>query len=741
MRGLLRLAAPAACVLLNLGCPAAETLAPNEVSVDVTTHGPDQDPNGYRVELHDAQGMLRDEAIGTNDAIHIQIYRQGIFDVLLTDIAANCTAAVNPQQAFAPQWSVDFDVTCVANVGTAKIEVTTTGTAYTNQYLVLVDWTTPVPTGTTAEQTVTSVPVGQRTATLSNVPDHCTTTTATVAAVVAYNQETTFHFDVTCAANRVLDAVMATTGGLPDADGYTVTARFVVNGVQIVRDQVAAIDATVRFADLAHYAVELAVSGLAANCTVANNPRTVTPPATGVGTETFSPHCPAPPVFHPLTIVIQAAFGTSVSIVADAAPLACSALQCAANILEGSLVNLALTPGTGSVINAILGDCVPGAGGISATVLMNAPRTCTVVVGAAVLLGLRHLATLNYAWNGDALLKKLLGIPAASRRSAGRRTASATLLVAARVPNPKNGSAPVIEYNLDDPSSPVEVSDGGLCGVRTMVLAQDPAVGPMLYGFSGDAPWSCLTGYPPGGAIGLFNFGSTAGEALTLPNDPSHILVGGLDGYLRRMPLGGNTTFHQLVTSQVTCLGDLALHGSTLLIAGREGTVGTSTENCNNHRGLFRFDLATNAVTGFVNLGGQPRDVALSSDGSRAYVADYSGNAIHVVDVAAMSLVRSIPMSGGPVTLALTPDGAHLLVGLWDANELRMVDLANDQVVDTESSRGVRPASLVLIDNVAALMNFGDPSPVTGTGSTLALFEFSTGATSASGPLVRSRRR
>jgi len=133
--------------------------------------------------------------------------------------------------------------------------------------------------------------------------------------------------------------------------------------------------------------------------------------------------------------------------------------------------------------------------------------------------------------------------------------------------------------------------------------------------------------------------------------------------------------------------------------------------------------------------------VALSADGSRAYVADYEGHAIHVVDVVAMSLVRSIPMSGGPVTLALTPDGTHLLVGLWDANELRMVSLSNDQVVDTESSRGVRPAGLVIIDQLALLLNFGDPTPVTGTGSSLAVFEFSTGGTSAAGPVMRSRRR
>lgn len=823
-----QVAAMVFCGVTALGLKCDPTGQSWDLSASALTVGTDVDPDGYLLQLEnkaDASPVGTPIHIPANGRVdlgeHVVSSSFSAWQVRMSDIAPNCLPALNPvtvQDGHAP-----FEVTCGANVGSVKLDVATTGTAYTGQYLVKVDWSTEVPTGTTAVQTLTGVPVGQHSATLDGLPPFCATPQPTIVADVAFGEETEFSWDVTCDSQRALDVVVQTTGGQPDPDGYAVTASFDVNGATVEFTEATQANETVHFVSLVPVMHQLRLTGLASNCTTPSNPRTVTPPATGVGIETFTVDCPqvshlltvdvqaapgtgvdilangvamacgisqctasfadntavtltldpapgsvvtaiagdctaepglatatvvmdeakdcsvtvgqAPPVLHPLTIAIQAIGGAGVTILANNVPMVCTALNCIGTFLEGTMVGLTLNAIAGSVITGITGDCAAGPGLASATVLMNGPKLCTVVVQVVAVASLVHRSTRLFNWNGESMLKRPLtgsSLQAArSRLASGRRAATATLLVAARVPDPGNGSAPVIEYNLDDPTNPVDVSDGGLCGVRTMVYAVDPAIGPSVYGFSGDSPWSCLTPYPFGMVL-LFNFGSSAGEAITLPNDPSHIIVGQyFGGHLRRMQLGGNTTFHQLVSGQQTCPGDLALHGNTLLIAGREGTVGTTTENCNNHRGVFKFDLATNTVTGFTALNGMIRDVVLNADGSRAYVADYSGNAVHVVDVATMTLVRSIPMSGGPTVVALTPGDSHLLVGLWDANELRMLDLANDQVVDTESSRGVSPAGLVVIDQMALLMNFGIPGPG-GTGSSLAVFEFTTPAASAS---------
>ncbi len=138
-----RSAALAACTsaFLSLGsCAVDPNPRRNELEVRTMTSGTDLDPDGYRVEVHDAGGILRNEAIGVNDGLLIQIYLQNIFDVLLTDIAPNCSPAVNPQQAFAPSWRVEFNVSCVANVGALDLSVTTQGTAYKNAFELTFDW-------------------------------------------------------------------------------------------------------------------------------------------------------------------------------------------------------------------------------------------------------------------------------------------------------------------------------------------------------------------------------------------------------------------------------------------------------------------------------------------------------------------------------------------------------------------------------------------------------------------------
>ncbi len=77
---------------------------------------------------------------------------------------------------------------------------------------------------------------------------------------------------------------------------------------------------------------------------------------------------------------------------------------------------------------------------------------------------------------------------------------------------------------------------------------------------------------------------------------------------------------------------------------------------------------------GKIHLGFEPRGVAVSPDGKRAYVALTSGDQIAVVDLEQQQLVCKIPVGRWPRYLALSPDGNRLAVGVNGNGGVAVVD-------------------------------------------------------------------
>ena len=73
-------------------------------------------------------------------------------------------------------------------------------------------------------------------------------------------------------------------------------------------------------------------------------------------------------------------------------------------------------------------------------------------------------------------------------------------------------------------------------------------------------------------------------------------------------------------------------------------------------------------------VGGSPGDVAISRDGTRAYVSNGASNSISVIDTATDSVFDTIQVGDTPSNLAVTPDGKFLYV---------MIAIGTVQVVDT----------------------------------------------------------
>src|SRR5439155_1661093 len=145
--------------------------------------------------------------------------------------------------------------------------------------------------------TFDNLAAGDHTVTLSDLASNCSVSGAASKTVtVPAGSSTTTSFTVDCPtpppSPGSLTVTVNTTGGTPDPDGYTVTVggtggasqHITTNGGSVTFDNLAAGDHTVT------------LSGLASNCSVSGAAsKTVTVPAGGSTSTSFSVSCPTPP--------------------------------------------------------------------------------------------------------------------------------------------------------------------------------------------------------------------------------------------------------------------------------------------------------------------------------------------------------------------------------------------------------------------------------------------------------------
>src|SRR2546425_850521 len=192
-------------------------------------------------------------------------------------------------------WRVSFGQTPPAD-GTGDLGVTTATTGSDpdpDGYTVIVDGTSNQPIGINGSVTFSGVSAGSHTVALSGVAPNCSVTGADPQTMTVPSGGTvTAAFTVNCSATTGNLTVTSSTGGSSlDPDGYTVT----VDGT--TSQPIATNSSTgITFTGLAAGSHSVALSGVAANCTVTSaNPQTMTVPSDGTVTAAFTVNCTTPP--------------------------------------------------------------------------------------------------------------------------------------------------------------------------------------------------------------------------------------------------------------------------------------------------------------------------------------------------------------------------------------------------------------------------------------------------------------
>lgn len=106
---------------------------------------------------------------------------------------------------------------------------------------------------------------------------------------------------------------------------------------------------------------------------------------------------------------------------------------------------------------------------------------------------------------------------------------------------------------------------------------------------------------------------------------------------------------------------------------------------------LTIFDLKDRSLSrvAAIDLGFEPRGVAVSPDGKWAYVALTTAHAIAVIDMQKLTEVGRIPVKRWPRYLALSPDGTRLAVGTSGDGGVSVVDTAARKLLYAEEFVGI----------------------------------------------------
>lgn len=109
---------------------------------------------------------------------------------------------------------------------------------------------------------------------------------------------------------------------------------------------------------------------------------------------------------------------------------------------------------------------------------------------------------------------------------------------------------------------------------------------------------------------------------------------------------------------------------------------------------LVGIDVATNTEARSVSMSGQPWAVAIAPDGKHAYTADLWEEAVSILDLGTLSEVARISIPGAsPNGVAVSPDGTRLYVTIQNEDRVAIIDLATNTEIGSiavgQAPRGI----------------------------------------------------
>jgi YVTN family beta-propeller protein len=279
--------------------------------------------------------------------------------------------------------------------------------------------------------------------------------------------------------------------------------------------------------------------------------------------------------------------------------------------------------------------------------------------------------------------------PGTARKGAAGPHHEAARVGTAYVINSGGGTVTPIDVATDTAGKPINVSGESVA----MAIAPDGKTAYIAIGASngGALPTSDQSMIPINLATG------TPGKAIDLQNPPDEIVItpDGKTAYiingfpsstLTPVDLATNTPGKPIKLSVEPVAIAMAPQGKTAYV-----TVATGTGTPPNFRATYEFvpiDLATHKLGKRVRLSGKPEAIAIAPDGKTAYVTTYSSSgAVTPIDLTTNTAGKPIKVGGkplamafygDPMAIAITPDGTTAYVANGASSTVTPIDLATN---------------------------------------------------------------
>jgi YVTN family beta-propeller protein len=262
-------------------------------------------------------------------------------------------------------------------------------------------------------------------------------------------------------------------------------------------------------------------------------------------------------------------------------------------------------------------------------------------------------------------------------------------------------------YNVDDLAVPGDPGDSNYVGSDEGIALTGSTLWLAVTGTDNVAAIDTTTldpsNYNPQEALVPVGFMPTA---LAATPDGSQVWV---------IDSGPQTSTSQLLqdveiidTSTDAVTGRLNLNGDPTDVAfspnGQEAYVTTTA-------GLSIYNVTTQRQVGFVPGLGSPKSVAVAVNGSAVYVTETQSNALATISTSINRVVRTTPVGQEPWQAVVSPDGSTVYVANPDSDSVSVVGAVNGQVENTYTVTGA-PDTLGVTPDGSQLWVAGDDSGI-----------------------------
>jgi len=98
---------------------------------------------------------------------------------------------------------------------------------------------------------------------------------------------------------------------------------------------------------------------------------------------------------------------------------------------------------------------------------------------------------------------------------------------------------------------------------------------------------------------------------------------------------------------------------------------------------VYVISTATNQVIATIGIGGSPTDLAIRPDGRFAYVTDISVGGVRVIDTSTNAVTTTIPVGAFPVGIAASPDNQWVYAANYSGGTVSLIRTSDNTVVKT----------------------------------------------------------